>query len=68
MQVGPDGSAAVVEWPEHPALNAVVFRTDSDGLYPTYWGDDAAGRAVVLLTDFGLPLDRFSYNRANSSM
>jgi hypothetical protein len=54
MEAGPDGSAAVVEWPEHPGLNAVVFRTDSDGLYPTYWGDDSSGRAVVLLTDFGL--------------
>ena len=54
MQAGPDGTAAVVEWPDHPDLNAVVFRTDSDGLYPTYWGDDAAGHPVVLLTDFGL--------------
>ena len=54
MRADPSGDSAVVVWPEHPTLNAVVFRTDSDGVYPSYWGDDAAGRPAVLLTDFGL--------------
>ena len=54
LGAGPEPGGAVVEWPEHPQLNAVIFQTDSDGLYPTFWGDDAAGNPVVLLTDFGL--------------
>ena len=54
IRANPSGDAAVLSWPEHPTLNAVVFSTDSDGVYPSYWGDDAAGRPVVLLTDFGL--------------
>jgi len=49
------GDWAVVEWPEHPALNAVVFSTAyGDGAYGSYWGEDSAGSPVLLLTDFGL--------------
>ncbi|HYC31312.1 MAG TPA: DUF4241 domain-containing protein [Gemmatimonadales bacterium] len=54
MQASPGWGFAVLEWPEHPTLNAVLFQTDSDGIYPTYWGDDASACPVVLLTDFGL--------------
>jgi hypothetical protein len=47
------GDWALVEWPEHPTLNAAVFTTAwGDGAYGSYWGDDAGGAPVLLLTDF----------------
>lgn len=40
------------------AGNLVAFRSgDGDGTYASYWGVDAGGRALVLMTDFGAFVD-----------
>jgi Protein of unknown function (DUF4241) len=45
--------AAVIDIPGAKDLNFAVFSSgSSDGVYASYWGFDAGGRPVCLLTDF----------------
>jgi len=42
-----------------PAATLVAFSTGyGDGVYPSYWGFDAAGAACRLATDFQMLIDR----------
>lgn len=48
--------------------NLVVFRSgDGDGTYCSYWGIDAAGAPVVLMTDFGIFIDFDAWDAAPGS-
>jgi hypothetical protein len=52
----PNGGAWVaVELDQRKGLNAILFASGyGDGVYSSYWGYDASGQLVCLVTDFGL--------------
>jgi len=46
---------AIVCWPGNVDANVIAFSAGyGDGVYPSWWGFDALGRVVELVSDFGI--------------
>jgi hypothetical protein len=50
-----EATDAIVCWPGKVDANVIAFTAgDGDGVYASWWGFDALGRVVELVTDFGI--------------